>query len=137
MKLRPLQFGLFATVAAYLFAQLVKSGLELVFIEPFSGLYPSFILEALYSLPWLIGGFTAGYFSVTSPLKNGAIVGGTYGTIFCLIGIAMLASQTHDLESRLSQLNYSAVAIIRLTVLFTLSAGVGHTMRTRATRPSN
>lgn len=129
MERRPIPLGLAAAVAAYAIAKIIKLSLTFFFDDPFSGPLPSLLLDAIYSLPWLAGGFVAGYFSSKKPLKDGASTGIIYGVIYCLIGIAMLASQTHELQDRLWQLHIAVTAIIRFAFLFTLAAALGHTIK--------
>ncbi|MDX5991531.1 DUF5518 domain-containing protein [Ectopseudomonas alcaliphila] len=129
MESRSIPFGLAAAVAAFLIAKIIKILLTSIFGEPFSGPYLNITLEAIYSFPWLAGGFVVGYLSNNKPLRNGAITGATYGVIYCLIGLAMIATQTHGLQDRLSQLNFAAVAVVKFSFLFTLSAALGYTTK--------
>jgi hypothetical protein len=129
MVRNPISLGLIAAASAYLIAKILKLVLIFVFGEPLSGPILNLMLEAIYSFPWLAGGFVAGYLSSKTPLKSGASTGAIYGIIYCLIGIAMLASQTHGIQDRLSQLNYAAVAIVKFSFLFTLSAALGYTSK--------
>ncbi|QLC72090.1 hypothetical protein LPB260_14960 [Pseudomonas sp. LPB0260] len=124
-----ISLGLAAAVAAYLIAKTLKLVLISVFGEPLSGPFLNLMLEAIYSLPWLAGGFVAGYFSSKTPLKSGAGTGAIYGVIYCLIGIAMLATQTHGVHDRLAQLSFAAVGIAKFSFLFTLSAALGYTTK--------
>ncbi|MBG0843107.1 DUF5518 domain-containing protein [Ectopseudomonas toyotomiensis] len=126
----PISLGLGAAAAAYLIAKILKLTLISIFGEPLSGPLLNLILEAVYSFPWMAGGFVAGYLSSKTPLKNGASTGAIYGVIYCLIGIAMLASQTHGLHDRFAQLSFAAVGIIKFSFLFTLSAALGYTTKT-------
>jgi putative membrane protein (TIGR04086 family) len=125
MESRSIPFGLAAAFAAFLIAKIIKILLTSIFGEPFSGPYLNITLEAIYSLPWLAGGFVAGYLSDNKPLKNGAATGATYGAIYCLIGFAMIATQTHGLHDRLSQLNFAAVAVVKFSFLFILVGADG------------
>ncbi|WJN57249.1 hypothetical protein [Pseudomonas sp. SO81] len=118
MERNPILLGLAAAAIAFLVVKLVKITLGSHLAD--------FMLEAIYNLPWLAGGFVTGYKSKFSPLKNGAIAGAFYGFIFCLIGIALISAQTYGVQEKISQLGFSALAIIRFAFMFSLASAFGY-----------
>jgi putative membrane protein (TIGR04086 family) len=118
MGRNPILLGLAAAAIAFLIIKLVKITL--------GSLLADFMLEAIYNLPWLAGGFVTGYKSKSSPLKNGAIAGAFYGAIFCLIGIVLISSQTYGVQEKISQLGFAAVATIRFAFMFSLASAFGY-----------
>ncbi|WP_175254126.1 hypothetical protein [Pseudomonas sp. BMW13] len=71
MERNPIILGVFAALIALLLVKLVKATL--------GSHLANFMLEVAYNLPWLAGGFVAGYKAKLTPLKNGAITGAFYG----------------------------------------------------------
>ena len=121
MERNPILLGLAAAAIAFLVVKLVKVTLGSHLAD--------FMLEAIYNLPWLAGGFVTGYKSKSFPLKNGAITGALYGFIFCLIGIALISAQTYEVQVKISQLGIAAIAIIRFAFMFSLAAAFGYTQK--------
>ncbi|MES2817666.1 MAG: hypothetical protein V4812_01590 [Pseudomonadota bacterium] len=118
MERKPILLGLAAAAIAFLVVKLVKLTLGSHLAD--------FMLDALYSLPWLAGGFVTGYASKCSPLKNGAITGAFYGFVFCMVGIALIAAQTYGVQEKLSQLGLAVVVTVRFAFMFTLASAFGY-----------
>ena len=93
MERNPILLGLAAAAIALLVVKLLKATLGSHLAD--------FMLEAIYNLPWLAGGFVTGYKSKFSPRKNGAIAGTFYGFIFSLIGIALISAQTYGVQEKI------------------------------------
>ncbi|WP_137973192.1 TIGR04086 family membrane protein [Pseudomonas sp. F(2018)] len=117
MERNPILLGLAAAAIAYPVVKLVKVTLGSNIAD--------ILMEAISNLPWLAGGFVAGYKSKFSPLKNGAITGALYGLIFCLIGIVLVSTQTYGMQEKISQLGIAAIAIIKFSFLFFLASALG------------
>lgn len=125
MERNPIILGVSAALIALLFVKLVKTTL--------GSHLANFMLGAAYNLPWLAGGFVAGYRSRLAPLKNGAIAGAFYGGILCLIGMALISTQTHGVQEKISQLGFSALAVVRFSFMFSLASAFGYLQKaTRA-----
>ncbi|MGL4316459.1 MAG: hypothetical protein ACRCTL_07570 [Pseudomonas sp.] len=118
MERTPILLGLAAAAIALLVVKLLKATLGSNLAD--------FMLEAIYNLPWLAGGFVTGYKSKYFPLKNGAIAGALYGFIFSLVGIALISSQTYGVQEKISQLGIATVVIIRFAFMFSLASAFGH-----------
>lgn len=125
MERRPLLIGLAVAAAATVLLRLLNHSL-LPLLEPLlAGSLHNLLGAALGSLPWLLGGAATGYCSLRTPLRNGALVGALGAFLFSLIGMAQLASQTHDLDARLMQLGHGLAAMLRYAFLFALAAALG------------
>ncbi|XQE65165.1 hypothetical protein ACOAPY_10670 [Pseudomonas sp. P3C3] len=121
MERNPILLGLATAAISLLIVKLFKATL--------GSHLASFILEAIYNLPWLAGGFVIGYKSKFSPLKNGAIAGAVYGLIFCLIGIVLVSAQTYGVQEKMSQIGIAAIAILKFSVMFSLASAFGHVQK--------
>lgn len=113
--------GLGAAVVTYLVIKLVRISL--------GNHLAGFLQEAIYSLPWLVGGFVAGCKSRSTPLKNGAVAGTLYGLIFCLIGMALISGQAYGLQEKLSQLGFTLIATLKFALMFSLASAFGFVYR--------
>ena len=118
MERKPVILGIVAAAIALLIVKFIKVILGNHLAE--------FILEAVYNLPWLVGGFVTGYMSKFSPLRNGAITGALYGVIFSLIGIALVSAQTYGVQEKISQLSIATLVIIKFAFMFSLASVFGH-----------
>lgn len=118
MERNPILLGLAAAAIALMIVKLLKAAL--------GSHLAGFILEAIYNLPWLAGGLVIGYKSKFFPLKNGAIAGALYGFVFCLIGIILVSTQTYGVQEKISQLGIAAIAILKLSFMFSLASAFGH-----------
>ena len=121
MERNPVLLGLATAAIAYLIVKFFKFTL--------SSHIAGFLLEAIYNLPWLAGGFIAGYKSKFAPLKNGAIAGALYGSFFCLIGIALVSTQTYDAQEKIAQLGIAVIAIMKFSFMFSLASAFGHVQK--------
>ena len=122
MERKPVILGIVAAAIALLIVKFIKVILGNHLAE--------FILEAVYNLPWLVGGFVTGYMSKFSPLRNGAITGALYGVIFSLIGIALVSAQTYGVQEKISQLGIATLVIIKFAFMFSLASVFGHLQKT-------
>ncbi|MFY1022127.1 hypothetical protein [Ectopseudomonas khazarica] len=129
MERSPIMLGVSAAVIALLLVKLVKAIL--------GSHLANFMLEAAYNLPWLAGGFVAGYRSRLALLKNGAIAGAFYGGVLCLIGMALISTRTHGVQEKVSQLGFSALAIVRFSIMFSLASAFGYLQRRREQLSNN
>ena len=118
MERKPVLLGLAAAAIALLIVKFIKVALSNHLAE--------FMLDAVYNLPWLVGGFVTGYMSKFSPLRNGAIAGAFYGIIFSLIGIALVSAQTYGVQEKISQLGIATLVIIKFAFMFSLASAFGH-----------
>lgn len=118
MERKPVILGIVAAAIALLIVKFIKFTLGNHLAE--------FMLDAVYNLPWLAGGFVTGYMSKFSPLRNGAIAGALYGIIFSLIGIALVSAQTYDVQEKTSQLGIATLVIIKFAFMFSLASAFGH-----------
>ena len=118
MERKPVILGIVAAAIALLIVKFIKVTLGNHLAE--------FMLDAVYNLPWLAGGFVTGYMSKFSPLRNGAITGALYGVIFSLIGIALVSAQTYGVQEKISQLGIATLVIIKFAFMFSLASAFGH-----------
>ncbi|MCC6075412.1 hypothetical protein ACFPTX_20710 [Pseudomonas sp. GCM10022188] len=118
MERNPILLGLGAAAIALLIVKLLKATL--------GNHLAGFVLETIYNLPWLAGGFVTGYKSKLFPLKNAAVAGAFYGSIFCLLGIILVSTQTYGVQEKISQLGIAAIVILKFSFMFSLASALGH-----------
>lgn len=121
MERNPILLGLATAAIAFLIVKLLKATLV--------NHLAVFMLEAIYNLPWLAGGFVTGYKSKLFPLKNGAIAGALYGLIFCLTGIILVSTQTYGVQEKISQFGIAAIAILKFSFMFSLVSAFGYVQK--------